>query len=376
MLSTDLHERPGDATSGAGDERFDTIVIGAGQAGLSVAHHLAREGQSFVVLEGSARVGDVWRRRFDSLRLYSPRRYDGLPGLPFPGDPWSFPGKDDVGDYLESYASHFDLPVRTGVAVDAVERDGAGFAVLTGDRRMTASQVVVATGGWRSPVVPACAADLDPRIRQLHSSDYRNPSQLPDGPVLVVGAAHSGADVALELAATHETVLAGPTRGEVPFDIEGRPARAIIRLLWFVANHVLTMRTPMGRRMRRHVRGEGGPLLRVRNRDLLAAGVDRTEARVCGTRDGAPLLDDGRVLDVASIVWCTGFRNDLGWLRVPLDLGDDGWPAQDRGEVASCPGLWFVGLPFQYAFASMLVGGVGRDARDVSRRIVARAAVA
>jgi putative flavoprotein involved in K+ transport len=354
-------------------DHFETIVIGAGQAGLSVGHHLARRQRSFLILEANDRIGDNWRNRYDSLRLYSPARYDGLPGWDMPLDGWTYPTKDELGDYLEAYAQHFELPVVTGISVDQVRRHGEHYVVRAGAHRFEAANVVVASGTFQEPIVPEFAHELDPSIRQLHSDDYRNPSQLQPGPVLVVGASHSGADLALELAPSHETVLSGRVHGELPFELEGPAARRLLPVLWFVWNHVLTMRTPLGRRMRREVRAHGGPLLRVKRAHLGAAGVERTDARVAGVRDGRPVLDDGRVLDVANVVWCTGFGKDLSWLDVPV-AGDDGWPEQIRGAVASSPGLYFVGLPFLYAFASMLVGGVGRDAERVAEHIVARSA--
>jgi putative flavoprotein involved in K+ transport len=349
-------------------ERFETIIIGGGQAGLSVGYHLARRGRPFVILEADARIGDCWRTRFDSLRLYSPAKYDGLPGWGFPADPWSFPTKDEVADYLEAYAARFDLPVRTGVSVDRLSRNGAGFVVAAGDCRFEAGQVVVATGTFQRPIVPVFAADLAPDIAQLHSGEYRNPSQLRDGPVLVVGASHSGSDIAYDVAPAHEVVLAGKVNGEIPWRIDGRTERMVMPVLWFLANHVLTVRTPLGRLMRPHVRHHGGPLLRVKRADLLAAGVEMTDARVAGVRDGKPLLEDGRALDVATVIWCTGFGKDVGWIDVPV-AGEDGWPEQERGVVTSSPGLYFVGLPFLHAFASMLIGGVGRDAEHVAERI-------
>ena len=350
---------------------FETIVIGAGQAGLAVGHHLARRERAFLILESNASIGDNWRKRYDSLRLYSPARYDGLPGWPMPLPPWTFPTKDEVADYLEAYAQRFELPVVTGVSVDDVRRDDDRYVVRAGAHRFEAANVVVASGTFQEPIVPEFAGELDPAVVQLHSADYRNPSQLQPGPVLVVGCSHSGSDIALELASEHRTVLCGRVRGEVPFDIEGRVARRVLPLLWFAANHVLTMRTPLGRRMRTEVRAHGGPLLRVKRTHLDAAGVERTEARVAGVSDGRPLLDDGRVLDVANVVWCTGFAKDMSWLDVPV-AGADGWPEQERGVVESCPGLYFVGLPFLYAFGSMLVGGVGRDAERVAEHIAAR----
>lgn len=353
-------------------EHIDTIVIGAGQAGLATAYHLARTDQHFAVLDDRDRIGDVWRERFDSLRLYSPAKYDGLPGLPMPLPRGAWPGKDDMGDYLEAYARRFDLPVRTGVRVEHVSREGGRFTLGCGDQRLTADNVVVATGGWQRPRTPSFAAELDPAIRQMHSNDYKNPSQLQPGAVLVVGLSHSGGDIALEASATHPTTVAGPVRGEIPFALEGRLARVLLPVLWFAANHVLTERTPVGRRMGPHVRSEGGPLLRVKRAHLDAAGVERVEAKVTGTRDGKPMLDGGRVLDVQNVIWCTGFDKDVSWITDSV-IGADGWPDQERGRVASAPGLYFVGLPFQYAFASMLVGGVGRDAGQVAAHIARRA---
>ena len=352
-------------------QSFETVIIGAGQAGLAVAHHLARRDRSFVVLEARGRVGDNWRERFDSLRLYSPARYDALPGWPMPLDPWAYPTKDQMGDYLEAYARRFELPVITGAPVDSLRKDGDRYVVRSGAHRFEADNVVVASGTFQEPIVPPFADELDPAITQLHSAGYRNPSQLLDGPVLVVGCSHSGADIALEVASRHETTLSGRFRAEVPFDIEGRVARAVLPVLWFAANHVLTMRTPLGRRMRPEVRAHGGPLLRVKRAHLAAAGVDRTDARVEGVRDGRPLLDDGRVLDVANVVWCTGFGKDVSWIEFPV-AGEDGWPKQTRGVVETSPGLYFVGLPFLHAFASMLVGGVGRDAERVAAHIAER----
>jgi putative flavoprotein involved in K+ transport len=359
-------------------ERVGTVIIGAGQAGLSAGYHLARLGQSFVILDEHDRAGDRWRGHYESLRLYSPAKYDGLPGMKFPADPYSFPSGRQLGDYLEAYAARMELPVRTGIRADGVwpaDGDRHGYLVTAGQRRFAAAQVVVATGGQQNPSTPSFASELDPGIRQLHSSVYRNPSQLLPGPVLVVGASHSGADIALEVAAQHQTWLSGRVNGQLPFNLEGRPARQVMKLLWFAANHVLTMKTPMGRKMRPHIREHGGPLLRVKLPDLHDAGVQYVSARVRGVRDGLPVLDDGRVLDVANVIWSTGFRPDFSWIHLPV-TGPDGWPEQQRGVVDSAPGLYFLGLLFQYAFASMLTGGAGRDARHVAKHIAAHQAEA
>lgn len=352
-------------------EQIDTIVVGGGQAGLATAYHLGRRGRPCLVLEAHDRIGDVWRRRFDSLRLYSPAKYDALPGWDFPVSRWTYPTKDQMADYLEQYAVRNALPVRTGVSVETVTKAGERFVVRAGRQTFDAANVVVASGTWQDPRTPELADQLDPSIRQLHSDDYRRPSQLAPGDVLVVGASHSGADIALEVAAGHRTTLAGPVRGEIPMDIEGRVARIVLPFLWFAANHVLTERTPIGRKMRPEVRSHGGPLLRVKRSHLASAGVEHVAEKVTGVQDGLPVLDDGRVLDVRNVIWCTGFGKDLSWLHVRFDA-EDGWPVQNRG-VGSQPGLYFVGLPFLYAFASMLVGGVGRDAERVAAHIAMRA---
>jgi putative flavoprotein involved in K+ transport len=357
-------------------ERFEVVVIGAGQAGLAVGYQLAKRGVPFVILEARDRVGDIWRSRWDSLRLFTPARYDALPGMPFPAPGHTFPSRDQMAEYLESYAQRMKLTVRTGVNVDGLwpsHEEQGGFIITAGDRRFEAAQVVVATGAQDQPRMPEFAGQLNPRIRQLHSSEYKNTSQLQEGGVLVVGAGNSGAEIALETVREHSTILSGRDPGTVPFRIETRKARVIMRGLWFVANHVLTLNTPFGRKVGPFVRsGHGGPLVRVKLSDLQTAGVERTFARTVGVRDGLPLLDDGQVVRVQNVIWCTGFCNDFEWIRLSV-VSDDGYPQLQRGVVPSAPGLYFIGLPFLHSFGSMLVGGVGRDAAYVAGKIASLA---
>jgi len=353
--------------------RVETVVVGAGQAGLATGYHLARRGREFVILDAGPRVGDNWRCHWDSLRLYSPARAAALPGMRFPAPPASYPSKDQMANFLEAYAAAFDLPVRTGVRVIRVTRQEGQYLVATDGPSFRCDNVVIASGTFgRTPYVPGFAGELDPGILQLHSSAYKNPAQLRPGQVLVVGASHSGGDIAYEAGlAGHPTTLSGRIRGEVPFDIDRRPAHVGFPVLFFLAKHVLTVRTPLGRKLRPEVRRHGGPLIRVKRADLTRAGVELAAARTAGVRDGLPVLEDGRVVEAASVVWCTGFRQDFSWIDLPV-TGDDGWPLETRGVVASSPGLYFVGLAFQYAFASMLVGGAGRDAGYVVRHLCAR----
>jgi putative flavoprotein involved in K+ transport len=374
-MTTQFESPASPRSSDNGEEYVDTVIIGAGQAGLSTAFHLTRAGVEAVVLDENARVGDQWRRRYDSLRLFTPTQYDGLPGMPFPLPHRTWPTGREMADYLEQYVDVMGLDVRHGTTVQRVgqEADG-GYLVSCGHMTLRARNVVVATGGEHHPRTPDFAGQVDPGIRQMHSSDYRNPGQLLPGPVLVVGASHSGADLALESAeAGHETWLVGRTRGQVPVSLEGLSGRLAAPLLWFAANHVLTTRTPMGRKLRPEVRSHGGPLIRVKEEHLAAAGVHRVAGRVTGVEGGLPVLDDGTALDVRNVVWCTGFRQDFGFLDLPV-VGEDGWPRDEGGVVPEAPGLYFVGLLFQRGFYSMLVGGAGRDAAFVARHIAARSA--
>jgi putative flavoprotein involved in K+ transport len=356
----------------AGPERFDTVIIGGGQAGLAVGYHLAQRDRTFVILEAGDRIGGSWRMRWDGLRLFTPARYDGLPGMRFPAASHSLPTKDDVADYLEAYAVRMNLPIRTRVLVtELTQADGDGFIVVAGRQRFEAREVVVATGAYRQPRIPDFARELGPSIQQLHSSAFHDPSELRDGGVLVVGASNSGAEIALMAARDHRTVLSGPDKGTMPMRPESRLARLFDPAFWFFINHMATTSTPFGRKALPIVRDHGGPLERVWPEDLAAAGVERVFARTVGVRDGLPLLDDGRVLDVANVIYCTGFRPDFGWIHLPV-AGADGWPLQTRGVVRGVPGLYFVGLPFLYSAASALIGGVGRDARFIADRIAER----
>ena len=353
-------------------QQVDTVVIGGGQSGLSVAYLLKRRGIPCIVLESNARVGDSWRHRWDSLRLFTPARYDGLVGMPFPAPRHSFPTKDEMADYLAQYAARFELPVRTGVRVDRVTKEGSKFLVSAGEERFVADNVVVAMASYQTPKVPAFASELAPGILQLHSSQYRNPSQLRAGGVLVVGASNSGAEIAFELARHgHDTWLSGRDTGHVPFSIDGAIARVIVPFLFRVVFHrIISVVTPIGRRARPDIVAHGGPLIRQRPKELLAAGVRRV-GRTTGVRDGQPVLADGTVLPVANVIWCTGFHPGMSFLDIPV-LDAAGEPVHERGLVEAHPGLYFVGLHFLYALSSTMIHGVARDAERIVRAIAER----
>ena len=355
-------------------EQFETVIVGGGQVGLAAGYHLKRRGMEHVILDAGRRIGDPWRERWPSLRLYTPAKYDELPGMRFPGRRPEFPSTNQMADYLEAYAERFELPVRNGIRVDGLSASGERYVVSAGEQRFEADNVVVATGVMQVPVAPEFASELDSRIRQLHSNDYRGPEQLQPGATLVVGASHSGGDIAWEVAHTRPTILAGRDTGQLPFSVDSRRARIAAPLLKRVAKHVLTVDTPIGRKMKPLVRAHGAPLLRFRKADLEAVGVERFYGRVAGVQEGLPVLDDGRVLDVANVVWCTGFRSDYSWIDLPLEY-EEGFPKQYRGAVDGFPGLYFLGMLFLHSFSSMLVLGAGREAKWIVEHIAARAGV-
>jgi putative flavoprotein involved in K+ transport len=357
----------------AAAERISTVVIGGGQAGLSIGYHLAGRGIPFVIFDENLRIGDSWRNRWDSLRLFTRAGLAGLDGMPFPAPAHTFPSKDQMADFLESYATRFDLPVMSGVRVDGVSLRDGRYVVRAGDRRYEADNVVVATGGRRRPRIPAFAGDLDPGIVQFHSSAYRNPGQLRQGDTLVVGAGNSGAEIAREVAARgHCVVLSGSHTGHIPINVDGFFGRHLLVpfFVGVVFRRLLTTDTAIGRKVRPVFLSRGSPLVRVKPRDLVKVGVERGP-RTAAVRDGLPVLADGRVIDPANVIWCTGFGLDFTWIDLPTIAGQSE-PEHERGVVRDAAGLYFVGLPFLYSLISELIKGVGTDAQYIADRIAAR----
>jgi putative flavoprotein involved in K+ transport len=349
--------------------RYDTIVIGGGQAGLAVGQQLAARDIDFTILDAEERVGDVWRRRWDSLRLFTPAACSGLPGMVFPAPPAHLPDKDEVADYLERYAERFELPVRSGVRVRSVRWDAGRFAVRTNAMTFEAENVVVATGPFQRPFIPAVSAGLDPAIHQRHSVDYRSPFDLPDGPVLVVGAGPSGAQIALELARFHTVWLAGRNTGHLPRRLLGRD---VFEWIWPILTHA-TADTRIGARLRAQAATGGDALIGLPERVLSGAGVTRV-GRVTGERGGLPVCVD-EVLQPRIVLWCTGFSADYGWIDLPV-FDERGRPRHYRGVSADVPGLFFAGLRFQHRLSSSLIGGVGADAAVTAEQIARRLTVA
>ena len=353
-----------------GDTEVDVLVIGAGQAGLGTGYWLTRQtALSFLVVDGDERVGESWRRRWDSLVLFTPRRFSSLPGAPMPRGPGEHASKDEHADYLRSYADGRGLPVRLRTRVLALEQDGTGgFIADTTTGSIRARHVVVASGPYSTPFVPDAADGLDPSVAQLHSSAYRRPGDLPGQDVLVVGAGNSAAQLAVELAASRRVTVAAP--GGMWF----LPSRLFgVSLYWWLwLSGILNGRN--GSRVSRLVRARGDGIIGRDLQLLVAAGdVRMVKERVCGAHGSVVLLSDGTKVKTDAVLWCTGFRPDHGWLGIPGALDHLGRPVQDAGR-SPVPGLHWVGLPWQTRLNSGIIDGVDRDARRAVRRIAAEQA--
>jgi putative flavoprotein involved in K+ transport len=346
-----------------GHEVLDVLVVGAGQAGLALGHHLARRGMNFLLLDAGPEIGHAWRSRWDSLRLFSPAQYDALPGLPFPAPADTHPSKDDVADYLATYAAHFALPVRLNSPVIRLHHAADGvFAATTPTGTLRAKQVVVATGPFQTPHIPALAGRLDPGIPQLHSAEYRNPTQLPGaGRVLVVGAANSGLQIAAELGATQPVTVAVGTRPtELPQRIAGRDL-----FFWLTTSGFFTV--PADTRIARRLRARGDLVIGTRSRQLRRRGID-FRPRLTDLTGRTATFTDGSTVDVDAVVWATGYRPDYSWLHVPGVVDDAGAVRHEAG-VTDVPGLYFLGLPWQTCRGSALLGFVGADAASLCDRM-------
>ena len=343
----------------------EVVVIGGGQAGLSMGERLRRTGREFTILEASDRIGHGWRSRWDSLRLFTPARYSQLPGLPLPLPSWSYPGKDQIADYLERYAAELRLPVEAGTRVTALRRTGPGFSLETTAGPWEAAQVVVATGPFQTPSVPAAARGFSGHVVQVHSSGYQRPEQLPGGTVLVVGGGNSGYQIAWELARSGRDVHL--SRGQHNVSV---PQRILGRDLFWWQDVLGILDMPGESRLGRRMRANDSTVIGLPLRELTAAGVTLHE-RVVRAEGSSVQLADDTALDVDAVVWATGFRTDFSWIRIPEALDESGSPVHRRG-VSTVRGLYFLGLPWLHTTGSALLGFVWRDAAHLAATIEAR----
>jgi putative flavoprotein involved in K+ transport len=363
MTSTTSSPTSSPVSSGG---RLDVIVIGAGQAGLAVAWHLAQLGRRFLVLDAAPEIGHAWRSRWDSLTLFTPAEYDALPGMPFPATAGTYPTKDEVADYLAAYADHFELPVLLNAAVTRLTREHGHFAVQTGQGTLTAHQVIVATGPFQRPVIPAPARQLSTSVVQLHSSQYRNPRDLPSGRVLVVGAGNSGLQIATELASTRDVQVAvGSSPTMLPQRILGRD------LFWWLTRLGVLTKPPTSR-LARSFRARGGDLVIGSNRKQLRRAGVRMRPRLVGAEGNTVTFADGSRCEVDAVLWATGYRPDYSWIELPGLCGSDGQMVHRRG-VTEVPGLYVLGQPWQHTRGSALLGFVKDDASWLARVATAHA---
>ena len=342
-------------------EHYEVVVIGAGQAGLTMGYFLSRQKRRFLIVERAGSVGAAWRERWDSLTLFTPRRYDSLPGLDFPGDPAGYPNKDEVIGYLEEYARRFELPVSVDTTVRRMGVGESGGYVIETDRgTIGADQVVVATGPFQQPFIPALAADLAPEIDQAHSVQYRRPSDVPDGTILVVGGGNTGFQIAEELSSTHDRVVLAVGSRQVPL-----PQRILGRDLfwWLTRTRVInkTVESRLGSRMQHR-----DTLIGSSPRRLSRHGVT-LKPRVIEAQGKTVRFEDGDELDVDAVIWATGYRPDYSWLDVPVI--DAGIRIRHRRGLTDLPGLYFLGLYWQWTRGSALIGWVRDDAEYIAQQI-------
>jgi putative flavoprotein involved in K+ transport len=345
------------------DDRLEVVVVGAGQAGLAMGYFLARQGRRFAILEAADAVGAAWRKRWDSLTLFTPRRYDALPEMSFPGDLDGYPTRDEVVSYLTAYAETHQLPVVLGSAVQTLSQIDGGFHVECRGRTLVADQVVVATGPFQRPFTPALAGELSPEVLQMHSTGYRNPRDIPAGTVLVVGGGNTGFQIAAELTGTHSVHLSvGSRQTPLPQKIWRRD------LFWWLTKTRL-LKTTVESRLGRRLSGRE-TLIGSNPRRLRRLGVD-LHPRAVSVSGNTVSFADGERLAVDAVVWATGYRPDYTWIQAPV-LDADGRVRHHRG-VTDLPGLYFLGLYWQHTRGSALLGWVKDDAAYLATRIQALA---
>jgi putative flavoprotein involved in K+ transport len=359
MMENNTQHRPADLVAEP-TSSYEVVVVGAGQAGLAIGHFLRRQGRDFVIHERAGQIAPAWRERWDSLTLFTPRRYSGLPGLPFPGDPDGYPTRDEVIAYLERYADTFDLPIEVRSEVKELNPgDDGRFRLDVDGRTIAADQVVVATGPFQTPYVPKLAERLAGDVFQTHAVGYRRPDEVPEGTVLVVGGGNTGFQIAKELSNTRKVVLSvGSRQTPLPQRLLGRD------LFWWLTKARILEKT-IGSRLGQKL-STRETLIGSSRRELKRRYGVELKPRVVDA-GGRVRFQDGSELQVSAVIWATGYRPDYSWIKLPI-FDADGRVRHGRG-VTDVPGLYFLGLTWQYTRGSALLGWVRDDAEFIAERI-------
>ena len=343
------------------DGSYDVLVIGAGQTGLTVGHYLQEAGLRFVIVDAADEVGSAWTQRWESLVLFTPRRYNAMPGLPFDGDPDQEPTRDEVIDYLHRYAIELDLPVELNSPVAALDRRDGHYAAELPGRTVLADQVIVATGPFQQPRIPAFASSLASDVHQTHSTGYRRPTDLPPGRVVVVGGGNTGFQIAEELAVGHDVVLAvGSRQTPLPLRLLGQ------QIFWWLTKLGLlgmSVQSRLGRRL-----SERDTLIGSSPRKARRLGITLKPRAVDASRRTVRFAD-GTETDADAIIWATGYQSGYSWIRLPV--ADEQGHIRHRRGVTDQPGLYFLGLQWQYTRGSALLGFVSEDASYIAQQIMA-----
>lgn len=339
------------------DRNIDVLVIGAGQAGLAIGYYLTQTKRSFILVDASKRIGDVWRNRYDSLVLFSPRAYSSLPGLALTGDLKGFPSKDEIADYFETYANYFSIPVSLDTKVEKLEQNGDKYKAVTSQGDITAKNVIIATGPFQNPFIPKLQGKFSDSIHQIHSSDYRRPQQLPEGPALVVGAGNSGSQIAAELSKSRKVYL---STGHEPIFL---PDRILNRSIFWWLDVTHLSKVSAGSKLAKYLQ-KTEPIIGMELKPLIESGKIQVKDRTVSSDEQIIKFEDGTENRVNCIIWATGFQFDFSWINIPNVLDHQRRPIHQKG-VCPVEGIYFLGLPWLSRVGSAQLNGIGHDAKHL-----------
>ncbi|MCU5501582.1 NAD(P)/FAD-dependent oxidoreductase [Bacillus wiedmannii] len=334
---------------------LDAIIVGAGQAGLTMGYYLKQEGYNFLLLEAGNRIGDSWRNRYDSLRLFTPREYSNLPGMIVKGEGNGFPCKDEMATYLEEYARHFTLPVQLQTEVFKIKKEKDIFELHTPTEILQSKKVVIATGGFQQPYIPSFSQHLSSHVFQIHSSQYKSPSQIPEGKVLVVGGGNSGMQIAVELAKTHGVTMS------ISHPLTFLPLRLFRKSIFSWLEKLGLLYAELNTKRGKWFQKRKDPMFGFEGKELIRSGAIKLEGKVVHASENSIMFQNGGTYSAESIIWSTGFIQNYKWIEIEKAVNEKGFPNHVKG-ISPVRGLYYIGLPWQSQRGSALICGVGKDA--------------